>query len=111
MAGRHGNKGVISKVVPVEDMPFLADGTPVDIILDPLGVPVNRLLEHSRIPQAMVGTGHGRITKWQSMRFLESCQDETGRAGGLNRRDLCAESERGRRRPPSCSRLWPKKAR
>ncbi|MBN1259435.1 MAG: DNA-directed RNA polymerase subunit beta [Anaerolineae bacterium] len=39
MAGRHGNKGVISKVVPVEDMPFLEDGTPVDIILNPLGVP------------------------------------------------------------------------
>jgi DNA-directed RNA polymerase subunit beta len=39
MAGRHGNKGVISKVVPVADMPFLADGTPVDIILNPLGVP------------------------------------------------------------------------
>lgn len=39
LAGRHGNKGVISKVLPVEDMPFLADGTPVDIILSPLGVP------------------------------------------------------------------------
>ncbi len=39
MAGRHGNKGVISKVVPVEDMPYLEDGTPVDIILNPLGVP------------------------------------------------------------------------
>jgi len=39
MAGRHGNKGVVSKIVPVEDMPFLADGTPVDIILNPLGVP------------------------------------------------------------------------
>ncbi len=39
MAGRHGNKGVISKVVPVEDMPFLEDGSPVDIILNPLGVP------------------------------------------------------------------------
>jgi DNA-directed RNA polymerase subunit beta len=39
MAGRHGNKGVISQVVPVEDMPFLEDGTPVDIILNPLGVP------------------------------------------------------------------------
>jgi DNA-directed RNA polymerase subunit beta len=39
MAGRHGNKGVVSKVVPVEDMPFLEDGTPVDIILNPLGVP------------------------------------------------------------------------
>jgi DNA-directed RNA polymerase subunit beta len=39
LAGRHGNKGVISKIVPEEDMPFLADGTPVDIILNPLGVP------------------------------------------------------------------------
>jgi len=49
MAGRHGNKGVVSKVVPVEDMPYLADGTPVDIILNPLGVPsrmnVGQLLE------------------------------------------------------------------
>jgi DNA-directed RNA polymerase subunit beta len=39
LAGRHGNKGVISKILPVQDMPFLADGTPVDIILNPLGVP------------------------------------------------------------------------
>jgi DNA-directed RNA polymerase subunit beta len=39
MAGRHGNKGVVSKIVPVEDMPYMADGTPVDIVLNPLGVP------------------------------------------------------------------------
>ena len=39
MAGRHGNKGVISMIVPVEDMPFMEDGTPVDIVLNPLGVP------------------------------------------------------------------------
>ena len=39
MAGRHGNKGIVSKIVRVEDMPFLADGTPVDIVLNPLGVP------------------------------------------------------------------------
>ena len=39
MAGRHGNKGVISKILPIEDMPYMADGTPVDIILNPLGVP------------------------------------------------------------------------
>ena len=39
MAGRHGNKGVVAKVVPEEDMPFLEDGTPVDIVLNPLGVP------------------------------------------------------------------------
>jgi DNA-directed RNA polymerase subunit beta len=49
LAGRHGNKGVISKINPIEDMPFLADGTPVDIILNPLGVPsrmnIGQLLE------------------------------------------------------------------
>jgi len=49
MAGRHGNKGVISKVVPIEDMPFLADGTAVDLVLNPLGVPsrmnVGQILE------------------------------------------------------------------
>ena len=39
LAGRHGNKGVISRILPVEDMPHLADGTPVDMILNPLGVP------------------------------------------------------------------------
>jgi len=39
MAGRHGNKGVISRIVPVEDMPYMADGTPVDVVLNPLGVP------------------------------------------------------------------------
>ncbi|MCP4757906.1 MAG: DNA-directed RNA polymerase subunit beta [Planctomycetes bacterium] len=49
MAGRHGNKGVVARIVPVEDMPFLEDGTPVDILLNPLGVPsrmnVGQLLE------------------------------------------------------------------
>ena len=38
-AGRHGNKGVVSKILPVESMPYLADGTPVDMVLNPLGVP------------------------------------------------------------------------
>jgi DNA-directed RNA polymerase subunit beta len=49
MAGRHGNKGVVSKITPVEDMPYMADGTPVDIVLNPLGVPsrmnVGQILE------------------------------------------------------------------
>jgi DNA-directed RNA polymerase subunit beta len=39
MSGRHGNKGVISKILPVQDMPFLPDGTPIDIMLSPMGVP------------------------------------------------------------------------
>jgi DNA-directed RNA polymerase subunit beta len=49
MAGRHGNKGVISKIVPIEDMPYMADGTPLDVVLNPLGVPsrmnVGQILE------------------------------------------------------------------
>src|SRR3546814_12123703 len=49
MAGRHGNKGVISKIVPLEDMPYLEDGKPVDLVLNPLGVPsrmnVGQILE------------------------------------------------------------------
>ena len=59
LAGRHGNKGVISKILPLEDMPFMADGTPVDIILSPLGVPsrmnIGQLLETHLGWAAMVG--------------------------------------------------------
>lgn len=60
MAGRHGNKGVISKILPEEDMPFLADGTPVDILLNPLGVPsrmnVGQILEtHLGLAAARLG--------------------------------------------------------
>jgi DNA-directed RNA polymerase subunit beta len=61
MAGRHGNKGVVSKIVPSEDMPFLADGTPVDIVLNPLGVPsrmnVGQILE-THLGWACAGLGH-----------------------------------------------------
>ena len=60
MAGRHGNKGVISKIVPMEDMPYLEDGTPVDIVLNPLGVPsrmnVGQILE-THLGWACAGLG------------------------------------------------------
>jgi DNA-directed RNA polymerase subunit beta len=60
MAGRHGNKGVISQIVPVEDMPYLEDGTPVDIVLNPLGVPsrmnVGQILE-THLGWACAGLG------------------------------------------------------
>ena len=60
MAGRHGNKGVVSRIVPVEDMPYLEDGTPVDIVLNPLGVPsrmnVGQILE-THLGWACAGMG------------------------------------------------------
>jgi DNA-directed RNA polymerase subunit beta len=60
MAGRHGNKGVVSRIVPVEDMPFLADGTSVDVVLNPLGVPsrmnVGQILE-THLGWACAGMG------------------------------------------------------
>ncbi|MCX7200621.1 MAG: DNA-directed RNA polymerase subunit beta [Proteobacteria bacterium] len=65
MAGRHGNKGVISKIVPVEDMPYMDDGTPVDVVLNPLGVPsrmnVGQILE-THLGWAAKGLGQ-RIEK------------------------------------------------
>ena len=71
MAGRHGNKGVISKINPIEDMPFLADGTPVDIVLNPLGVPsrmnVGQILE-THTGWAAAGLGkivEQSIEQWQ----------------------------------------------
>src|SRR3546814_4697437 len=61
MAGRHGNKGVISRIMPSEDMPHLEDGTPVDLVLNPLGVPsrmnVGQILE-THLGWAARGLGH-----------------------------------------------------
>jgi DNA-directed RNA polymerase subunit beta len=68
MAGRHGNKGVISKVVPIEDMPFLEDGTPVDFVLNPLGVPsrmnVGQILE-THMGWAARGLGSRSTRRWR----------------------------------------------
>src|SRR5206468_9345584 len=70
MAGRHGNKGVISKITPVEDMPHMADGTPVDIVLNPLGVPsrmnVGQILEtHLGWAAKGLGLKIGELVKHQ----------------------------------------------
>jgi DNA-directed RNA polymerase subunit beta len=88
MAGRHGNKGVISTIVPVEDMPYLEDGTPVDIVLNPLGVPsrmnVGQVLE-THLGWAAKGLGHkiGRMLEQQAAlvdlrKFLDQVYNETG---------------------------------
>jgi DNA-directed RNA polymerase subunit beta len=89
MAGRHGNKGVVSKIVPVEDMPYMADGTPCDIVLNPLGVPsrmnVGQVLE---VHLGWAGKGIGqrigdmlqaeaKVTELRS--FMEELYNGTGR--------------------------------
>ncbi|NNC56079.1 MAG: DNA-directed RNA polymerase subunit beta, partial [Woeseiaceae bacterium] len=88
MAGRHGNKGVISTIVPVEDMPYLEDGNPVDIVLNPLGVPsrmnVGQVLE-THLGWAAKGVGKKideMLKAQESMtklrQFLESVYNKTG---------------------------------
>ncbi|MFK0379780.1 MULTISPECIES: DNA-directed RNA polymerase subunit beta [Pandoraea] len=88
MAGRHGNKGVVSKIVPIEDMPYMADGRPADIVLNPLGVPsrmnVGQILE-SHLGWAAKGLGWriGEMlqahTKVQELRkFLTKIYNESG---------------------------------
>jgi len=88
MAGRHGNKGVISTIVPVEDMPYLEDGTPVDIVLNPLGVPsrmnVGQVLEtHLGWAAKGVGLKIGRMLEQQAAvadlrGFIKQIYNETG---------------------------------
>jgi len=93
MAGRHGNKGVISKITPVEDMPYMADGTPVDIVLNPLGVPsrmnVGQILE-THLGWAAKGLGYriGELLKQQQnvaavRGFLDKIYNSGGRAEDL----------------------------
>ena len=89
MAGRHGNKGVISKIVPVEDMPFMADGTPMDIVLNPLGVPsrmnVGQILEtHLGWAAKGLGLKIGAMLKAQDnaakvRKFLDKIYNTTGK--------------------------------
>jgi DNA-directed RNA polymerase subunit beta len=88
MAGRHGNKGVISTIVPVEDMPYMDDGTPVDIVLNPLGVPsrmnVGQVLEtHLGWAAKGVGLKIGRMLEQQAAladlrAFIKQVYNETG---------------------------------
>ncbi len=94
MAGRHGNKGVISMIVPEEDMPFMEDGTPVDVVLSPLGVPsrmnVGQVLE-THLGWAARGLGHkiGEMldshTKVEAIRkFLDEIYNSSGRKEALD---------------------------
>ena len=89
MAGRHGNKGVVSKIAPAEDMPFMADGRPVDIVLNPLGVPsrmnVGQILE-THLGWAAQGIGkridemvREQVQQAELRQFLKQLYNETGR--------------------------------
>jgi DNA-directed RNA polymerase subunit beta len=97
MAGRHGNKGVISQIVPVEDMPYSADGTPVDIVLNPLGVPsrmnVGQVLEtHLGWAARGLGIKIGKLLEAKSKvdevrRFLNEVYNASGKAEDLDQLD------------------------
>ncbi|MFZ2629364.1 MAG: DNA-directed RNA polymerase subunit beta [Rugosibacter sp.] len=93
MAGRHGNKGVVSKIVPIEDMPHMADGTPMDIVLNPLGVPsrmnIGQILE-THLGWAAKGLGqkidqmlHKR-TAAEMRKFLSSIYNTSGRSEDID---------------------------
>ena len=94
MAGRHGNKGVISQIVPIEDMPYTADGNPVDILLNPLGVPsrmnVGQVLEtHLGWASKGLGIKIGKMLEAQAKvieirGFLEKIYNSSGRKEDLN---------------------------
>ncbi|MDO8376781.1 MAG: DNA-directed RNA polymerase subunit beta, partial [Aquabacterium sp.] len=94
MAGRHGNKGVVSKIVPIEDMPHMADGTPCDIVLNPLGVPsrmnVGQVLEvHLGWAAKGLGRRIGDMLQAESKlaelrAFLETIYNKSGRAEALS---------------------------
>src|SRR5450830_1261030 len=94
MAGRHGNKGVVSKIVPVEDMPYMADGTPADIVLNPLGVPsrmnVGQVLEvHLGWAGKGIGQRIGNMLQAESRlaelrKFFEELYNAHGRKEDLS---------------------------
>jgi DNA-directed RNA polymerase subunit beta len=94
MAGRHGNKGVVSRIVPVEDMPFMADGTPADVVLNPLGVPsrmnVGQILE-THLGWAAKGLGlrigemlQAKVKVEELRAFLAKIYNETGKTEDLD---------------------------
>ncbi|MFN7777747.1 MAG: DNA-directed RNA polymerase subunit beta, partial [Betaproteobacteria bacterium] len=99
MAGRHGNKGVVSRIVPVEDMPYMADGTPVDIVLNPLGVPsrmnVGQILE-THLGWAAKGLGHriGELIDGAKVAKLrEFVREVYNRSGKPEEIDAMAEAD------------------
>jgi DNA-directed RNA polymerase subunit beta len=93
LAGRHGNKGVLSRVVPAEDMPYMADGTPVDVVLNPLGVPsrmnVGQILE-THLGMAAYGIGRKIQALVDQFMDAQTGAEKSGVASGT-KKDLVAQ--------------------
>ena len=110
MAGRHGNKGVIARILPVEDMPYLADGTPIDIILNPVGVPsrmnVGQVLE-THLGWAAETLGFRAVTPVFDGADDKRIEDALGRTWlAVQANALRAESdEAGRRASPTATKV------
>ena len=117
MAGRHGNKGVVAKILPQEDMPFLPDGTPVDIILNPLGVPsrmnIGQILE-THLGWALTSSGARTATVKAATAVFDGATEKQireelkadGRPAARPARSSCAMAARARRsiaRSPSAT--------
>ncbi|MHB8377856.1 MAG: DNA-directed RNA polymerase subunit beta, partial [Dehalococcoidia bacterium] len=114
MAGRHGNKGVVARILPVEDMPYLADGTPVDIVLNPIGVPsrmnVGQVLE-THLGWAANALGFRAVTPVFDGASDRMIEDELARAwlalqaGALLRRSNGSNATNGGGRPVPYEKL------
>ena len=74
MAGRHGNKGVVSRVLPEEDMPYMADGTPLDVCLNPLGVPSR--MNIGQLMETQLGWAAHDLDEWYSSPVFQSASIE-----------------------------------
>jgi DNA-directed RNA polymerase subunit beta len=113
MAGRHGNKGVVSKIVPIEDMPHMADGTPMDIVLNPLGVPsrmnIGQILE-THLGWAAKGLGLRRSAKCSVSRpqpadirkFMNKIYNSSGRGEDVDSLSEKEVSSWPRNLSPAC---------
>ncbi len=74
MAGRHGNKGVVARVLPAEDMPYMADGTPIDVVLNPLGVPSR--MNIGQILETELGWAAEALDEWYATPVFQSATEE-----------------------------------
>ena len=107
MAGRHGNKGVVSRIVPIEDMPFLEDGTHVDIVLNPLGVPSR--MNVGQILETHLGWAAAGLGKQVAQAVDAYMQDQDSRSALRGAADADLRRRAGDREAVA-TRIWPSSA-